>query len=214
MRPFLDERQWRLLLGAEAQALGRGGISLIAEATGVSRGLIQRGQEELKEPDVNDRVRKPGAGRKKLSEIDPKLVEALDALVEPDSRGDPMSPLRWTCKSTRQLADALKHKGFQVSHTVVAELLHDADYSLRGNVKTKEGSEYADRDAQFQHINKQAKKFLKSKLPAISVDCKKKELIGNYKNAGREWRSKGDLRKVNMHDFADPKFRHPDLGTG
>lgn len=206
VRPFLDERQWRLLLGAEARALGRGGVSLIAEVAGVSRGLIHRAQEELKEPDVNDRIRKPGAGRKKLSETDPKLVAALDALVEPDSRGDPMSPLRWTCKSTRQLADALKHKGFQVSHTVVAELLHEADYSLRGNVKTKEGSEHADRDAQFHHINKQAKRFLKSKQPVISVDCKKKENIGDFKNAGREWRPKGDSRNVNMHDFVDPKL--------
>src|SRR5208283_2201900 len=194
------------LLGVEAQSLGHGGISLVAETAGVSRGLIHRALQELSESDVRDRIRKPGAGRKKLSETTPELVAALDALVEPDSRGDPMSPLRWTCKSTRQLADALKRKGFEVSHTVVAELLHDDDYSLRGNVKTKEGSDHEDRDAQFHHINKQAKKFLRASLPVISVDCKKKENIGNFKNAGREWRPKGKPREVNMHDFPDPQL--------
>lgn len=208
VRPYLDERQWRICLAAEAQALGHGGVSCIAEIANVSRGMIHRGLDELKglkELISDEGIRKSGAGRKRLRETNPALVKALDALVEPDSRGDPMSPLRWTCKSTRQLTEALKRKGFQVSHTIVAELLHEEDYSLRGNVKTKEGSQHEDRDRQFHYINKQVKKFLKSKQPAISVDCKKKELIGNYKNAGREWRPKGKPQEVNMHDFPDPK---------
>jgi hypothetical protein len=204
--PHLDERQRRLLLAAEARSLGRGGITRVSRASGVSRPTITKALRELEDPlGSPGRVRQAGAGRKRLRDRDPALLVELEALVEPESRGDPMSPLRWTCKSTRQLADDLTRRGHPVSHTVVAELLHQADYSLQGNVKVLEGAQHPDRDAQFRYLSEQIKAFLALGLPVISVDAKKKELIGTFKNGGREWRPKGEPEKVNVHDFPDPK---------
>lgn len=209
--PQLDERQRRLVLGLEALALGRGGIAVVAVAAGVSRPTVTRGVEEAKaggggsEPEAG-RVRKPGGGRKRLTEKDPGLVAALDRLVKPDERGDPMSPLRWTTKSTRNLADALTAAGHPISHVAVGELLREQGYSLQGNFKTIEGNQHEDRDAQFGHINATAKRFLKTKDPVISVDAKKKELVGEtpgYKNSGRDWHPKGEPIEVGTHDFPD-----------
>jgi hypothetical protein len=206
--PHLDERQRRLLLGAEARELGRGGIARVAAAAGVSRPTVSRGISEIAGGVTEDgRVRRPGGGRKSLTETDPGLLAALDALVEPDNRGDPMSPLRWTTKSTRNLADALSADGHPVSHVRVGELLHGLGYSLQGNLKSVEGKQHPDRDAQFGHINGLAKRYLKAGDPVISVDSKKKELVGEtpgYKNNGRDWQPKGEPVKVGVHDFPDP----------
>ena len=205
LMPHLNERQRRLALGAGAQVIGRGGVSRVAAALGVSRVTVRRGVRELERPAVEDgRVRRLGAGRKRLVERDPGLVAALDALVDPVTRGDPMSPLRWTCKSTRQLAAELTGAGHRVSYPVVAELLHAGGYSLQANAKTIEGAGHPDRDAQFRYINEQVKEFLAAGLPVISVDAKKKELIGRFKAVGREWRPKGQPEQVNVHDFEDP----------
>ena len=208
--PQLDERQRRLLLGAEAIALGRGGIAAVAAASGMSRPTVTRGVAEVAAggdaTDVPDRVRKSGGGRKSLTESDPGIVAALDALVDPETRGDPMSPLRWTTKSTRHLADALTAAGHPVSHVRVGELLHAQGYSLQGNSKSIEGKQNPDRDAQFKHINTLAQRYLKSGDPVISVDAKKKELVGEtpgYKNNGRDWHPKGKPHKVGTHDFPD-----------
>jgi hypothetical protein len=204
--PHLNEKQRRLLLAAEARSLGRGGVVRVSRASGVSRPTITKAIRQLMASEAPlDEVRRAGAGRKRLRDRDPGLVVELEALVEPDSRGDPMSPLRWTCKSTRQLADTLTRRGHTVSHTVVAQLLHEADYSLQGNVKTLEGGQHPDRDAQFHYLNEQVKAFLAQGLPVISVDTKKKELVGQFKNGGREWRPEGEPEKVNVHDFPDPK---------
>jgi hypothetical protein len=208
--PQLDERQRRLLLGAEAIALGRGGISAVAAASGMSRPSVTRGVAEVNaggnDAAVPDRVRQPGGGRKSLTETDPGIVAALDALVDPETRGDPMSPLRWTTKSTRNLADALTAAGHPVSHVRVGELLHAQGYSLQGNSKSVEGKQNPDRDAQFEHINGLAKRYLKAGDPVISVDAKKKELVGEtpgYKNNGRDWHLQGEPVKVGTHDFPD-----------
>jgi Rhodopirellula transposase DDE domain len=182
--PHLDERQRRLLLGAEARELGRGGVARVAAAAGVSRPTVSRGINEIltgaEGGGAAGRVRRPGGGRKSLTETDPGLLGALDALVEPDNRGDPMSPLRWTTKSTRNLADALTAAGHPVSHVRVGELLHASGYSLQGNLKTVEGTQHRDRDAQFRHINTLAKRYLKTGDPVISVESKKKELGSNW----------------------------------
>lgn len=203
--PLLNERQKRLLLAAEARALGHGGISKVARAAGVSRPIIHKGLRELEAGPAAglrpDRVRKPGGGRKKLKDKYPGLVSDLEALVDPDTRGDPMSPLRWTCKSVRHLAEGLTQIGHRVSHQVVSELLHQAGYSLQANKKKLEGAQHPDREAQFVYINEQVKKFLAKGLPVVSVDTKKKELIGQYKNGGREWRPKGQPEEVNVYDF-------------
>ncbi len=200
--PYLDERQQRIWVGAEARALGRGGVSLVARATGLSRPRIYRALEELEQAPVLDgRVRRPGAGRKRLTEKDPELEAALDALVDPDSRGDPMSPLRWTCKSTGQLALALTRGGHPVSADTVGNLLREAGYSLQANQKTTEGSQHPDRDAQFHYLNEQARQFRDAGLPVVSMDAKKKELIGEFKNVGREWEPKGQPVPVRVHDF-------------
>jgi hypothetical protein len=205
--PHLNEKQRRLLLAAEARSLGRGGIVRVARASGVSRPTITKAMRQLDATTTRvDHVRRTGAGRKRLGERDPTLSVELEALVEPDSRGDPMSPLRWTCKSTRQLADTLTRRGHTVSHTVVAELLRAANYSLQANVKTLEGAEHPDRDAQFRYLNEQVKAFLAHGRPVISVDTKKKELVGQFKNGGREWRPEGQPEEVNVHDFPDPKL--------
>jgi hypothetical protein len=203
--PYLNERQRRLYLAVEARGLGHGGVARVARATGVSRPTIRQGLRELTDPSaVSERVRQPGGGRKKLTERDPTLLRDLEALVEPDSRGDPMSPLRWTCKSTRQLAAALVGAGHRVSHTVVAELLNRAGYSLQAPTKTLEGRQHPDRDAQFRYLNEQVKASLEAGQPVVSVDAKKKELVGAFKNGGREWQPQGRPERVNVHDFPDP----------
>ena len=206
--PHLNERQRRVLLAAEAQSLGRGGISLVARAAKVSRPSIHGGLRELGEPPQSPegRARRPGGGRKRLREKDPTLVAALESLVDPDTRGDPMSPLRWTCKSTRELAATLTRQGHPVSHRVVGELLREADYNLQANAKRLEGAEHPDRDAQFRYINEMVKSFLAEGLPVVSVDAKKKELAGPFKNGGREWQPKGEPEVVRVHDFPDPKL--------
>ena len=207
---WLDERTRRLWAAAESAAHGRGGISLVARASGVSRRAIAVGLVELKKkPDRSQRrrlpIRQKGGGRKKASVKDPDLLLELEKLVEPVTRGDPQSPLRWTCKSLRNLAEQLRAQGHQVSHMLVAELLHEQNYSLQANRKTKEGSSHPDRNAQFEYINAKATEFLRSGQPAISVDTKKKEQVGDYKNGGREWRPKGQPESVQVHDFAKQK---------
>ena len=210
LEPWLDERTRRLWAAAESAVHGRGGISLVARASGVSRRAVAVGLSELKGPP--DRawrggwpLRKKGGGRKKTSLKDPGLLRDLEKLLEPVTRGDPESPLRWTCKSVRNLAAELRSQGHAVSHTLVAELLHEQKYSLQANRKTKEGSSHPDRNAQFEHINAKAAEFLHSAQPAISVDTKKKEQVGDYKNGGREWRPKGQPELVQVHDFGKQK---------
>ena len=209
--PHLDERQKRVFLAAEARALGHGGITRISQLARVSRPTIHRGLAELDNPtelaSARGRVRKPGGGRKHLKQTDCTLAKDLERLVEPGSRGDPMSPLRWTCKSVRQLADALRELGHRVSYQVVSELLHEAGYSLQANAKCHEGSKHPDRDGQFVYINEQVQGFLDAGYPVVSVDAKKKELLGAFKNGGREWRPKGRPDKVNVYDF-------PSLASG
>ncbi len=205
--PHLNERQRRLWAGAEARALGRGGVSLVARATGVSRQTLHNALKELDSPPLTGgRVRRAGGGRKRLRERDPELEAALDALVDPDTRGDPMSPLRWTCKSTGQLALALTRGGHPVSADTVGTLLRESGYRLQANVKTREGSQHPDRDAQFRYLNEPAREFRDAGLPVVSVDAKKKELIGEFKNGGREWEPKGQPVEVRVHDFMDPEL--------
>jgi transposase len=205
--PHLNERQRRLVVGAEARALGRGGVTRVAAAAGVSRPTVQKAMKELDEPgEVSGRVRRPGGGRKRATERDPALRSELEKLVDPATRGDPMSPLRWTTKSTRELAGALSAAGHPVSHMRVAEMLHDADYSLQANRKAIEGSAHPDRDAQFRYINDLAAEYLAKHLPVVSVDTKKKELVGRFKNGGREWQPKGAPERVKVHDFEDKEL--------
>jgi len=202
--PHLDERQRRLLLGAEARALGHGGIRAVARAAGVREATVSLGVTELDSGEAPlGRVRRAGAGRKRVADTDPGLRPALLALVEPDLRGDPMSPLRWTAKSTRNLAGELTAQGHRVSADTVADLLREEGFSLQSNAKTIEGKQNPDRDAQFGYINDQAKTHQQAGQPVVSVDTKKKELIGDYKNAGREWRPAGDPTRVATHDFPD-----------
>jgi hypothetical protein len=202
----LNERQRRLWAAAESAAAGRGGISLVSRATGISRRTIYDGLAEIeKAPDQQERTsraRKAGGGRKKTVAKDATLLRDLERLVDPVTRGDPESPLRWTCKSVRKLAEELKRKGHQASHELVAELLHGLKYSLQANSKTKEGSSHPDRNAQFEHINAEAARFLADNQPAISVDTKKRELVGEFKNGGQEWQPKGTPEQVRVHDFA------------
>jgi transposase len=210
LEAWLDERSRRLWAAAESVAHGRGGISLVSRASGVSRRAIAVGLAELqKKPDRAQRtglpIRRKGGGRRKATLKDPALLSDLEILLEPMTRGDPQSPLRWTCKSVRNLAEELRSQGHKISHVLVAELLHQQKYSLQANRKTKEGSSHPDRNAQFEHINAKATEFLKSGQPAISVDAKKKEQIGDYKNGGREWRPKGQPELVQMHDFGKQK---------
>jgi hypothetical protein len=205
--PSLSERMRRLWAGTEAQVLGRGGIAVVTRATGLARNTVVRGLKELAERVPLDpaRVRRPGAGRKRKAVVDPTLKDALEQLVEPVTRGDPDSPLRWTSKSTRTLAQELNATGYSVSHMLVADLLHEMQYSLQANRKTMEGASHPDRDAQFQYINAAVSRRLTQGLPVISVDTKKKELVGRFKNGGRQWRRQGQPERVNVHDFLDPK---------
>jgi len=204
----LDERSRRLLAAAESRAWGVGGISAVARVTGMSRPVIRQGLKELSAPAVHPagRIRRPGGGRKKARQKDPTLIADLEKLVEPATRGHPETCLRWTCKSVRKLAEELNRLGHRVSYPVVAELLHELDYSLQANRKTKEGDSHPDRDAQFEYIDSRVQACLAQRQPVISVDTKKKELVGDFKNAGREWRPKGDPEKVRVHDFAIPEL--------
>ena len=187
--PHLNERSRRMLAATEALGIGYGGVTLVSRACGLSRVTITKGISELAEPPLpEDRVRREGGGRWSLVERNPRLPGLLDALVEPLSRGDPESPLRWTCKSTRTLAGELTRRRHAISHEKVAQLLRDMGYSLQGNRKTAEGEEHPDRDAQFRHINKEVKQALARGWPVISVDTKKKELVGDFANQGRQWR--------------------------
>jgi transposase len=206
LAPFLNERTRRLAAAAEAAAIGRGGITRVSRATGVSRRAIASGLAQLKAPDDWDegRIRRPGGGRKRTVEADATLRADLERLIDPVTRGDPESPLRWTCKSIRKLAEELKRMGHATSHRMVAELLHESGYSLQANRKTIEGKGHPDRNAQFEHINRKVRAALKAGEPVISVDAKKKELVGDFKNAGREWRPEGDPEVVRVYDFVIP----------
>jgi len=202
--PHLDERQRRLLAGSVARLVGRGGIAAVAETASMSRSTVQRAVSEIDAGiEVTARVRGPGAGRPKTVDAQPGLLLALDELVEPESRGDPMCPLRWTTKSTRTLADELVRQGYSVSHVTVGELLHEMGYSLQANAKENEGSQHADRDAQFVHLNTEVVQHLSTGQPVISVDAKKKEVVGDLKNAGKTWEPTGKPQRVATHDFPD-----------
>src|SRR6266576_466563 len=206
--PHLDERQRRLVMGAEARVLGHGGIKVVAAAADVSAVTVSRGVAELEgggEP--LGRARRPGGGRKRVVGTDPELKDALLALVDPESRGDPESPLRWTTKSTRHLAHELTAMGHDISHSVVAKILRSAGFSLQGTRKALEGAQHPDRDAQFRYINSRAEEFLAAGEPVISVDTKKKELVGRFGQAGREWQPTGAPEQVSTYDF-------PDLAAG
>ena len=207
LSPYLDERQQRLWMGTEAREGGHGGVSLVARAAGVARSTVTRGLFELEGgEELAGRARRPGGGRKRAGVADPGLAGALRALVEPDARGDPESPLQWTIKSVRTLADELTAVGHKVSPPTVARLLKDEGFSLQANVKVLEGRQHPDRDAQFRYVNGQAAAYQGSGDPVISVDAKKKELVGQYKKAGRTWRPKGQPEKVNVHDFIDKEL--------
>jgi hypothetical protein len=210
-----DERTRRLWAAIEARSLGRGGISHVCEATGLGRPTIYRALEEIKELEhlpsvpgnlIDFRVRRKGAGRKRTVELDPDLKIDLERLIDSTSRGDPMSPLRWTCKSVRRLSDDLKQMGHSTNHQMVAELLAELGYSLQANQKTIEGAQHPDRNAQFEYISQKVEEYRVSNDPIISVDTKKKELIGDYKNGGRELRPKGNPETVKVHDFIDPNL--------
>jgi|SRR5215203_710989 len=208
--PHLDERTRRLAAAAEAEAIGFGGVARVARATGLSRLTVRRGIKELKAAPESRlegrRIRRPGGGRKKTVDTDPTLKADLEKLVQPTERGEPDSPLRWTCKSVRRLAGELKRIGHQTSHRMVAEMLHEMGYSLQANSKTLEGVGHPDRDAQFEHINRQAQEYFGTVDPVISVDTKKKELVGDFKNGGRELCPEGKPEKVRVHDFVIPEL--------
>ena len=203
----LNERSRRVWAAAEAQALGYGGASLVSQATGISRSTISRGRKETRarRGAPEGRIRRPGGGRKSATRLDPRLKQALEALVDPGSRGDPESPLRWTCKSTRLLARELSAADHHASDWLVRQLLYDLGYSLQANRKTTEGARHPDRDRQFRYINAEVTRQLRRGHPAISVDTKKKELVGDFKNGGREWRPRGAPHPVRVHDFIDPE---------
>jgi hypothetical protein len=211
LTPEMDERRRRQWAAAEARELGWGGVSLVARATGLSRPTIHAGLRELDQPAEQRahegvRVRRPGGGRKRLVDTDSDLLSALEALIDPVTRGDPESPLRWTCKSTQRLADELTRQQHPVGPRTVAALLKEAGYSLQANRKTREGSSHPDRNAQFEHIHAQVVAFHKQRQPVISVDTKKKELVGDFKNGGREWRPQGTPEDVRVHDFIDKEL--------
>ncbi|GHG25210.1 hypothetical protein GCM10017667_71430 [Streptomyces filamentosus] len=205
--PHLDERQRRLLMAAEARGLGHGGIRAVARAAGASGTTVRKGMSDLEAGQfLTGRVRQPGGGRKRVTELDPGLRGALLSLVEPDERGDPMSPLRWTTKSTRTPAAELTRQGHRVGADTVAGLLRQEGFRLQANAKTLEGSQHANRDAQFRYINEQARDHRDAGQPVISVDTKKKKLVGDFHNHGRSWRPTGDPVPVRVHDFAVPQL--------
>ena len=205
--PELDERSRRVWAAAEALELGWGGTSAVAMATGLSRTTIRAGIVELEQPTQDpSRVRRPGGGRKPLTDHDPQLRAALEALVEPTERGEPDSPLRWTIRSARVLAETLTRQGHPVSHSTVVSLLQEAGFSLQANRKTREGGTHPDRDAQFAYLNEQVARCQRRRQPTVSVDTKKKELVGDFKNGGREYRRRGRPQKVRVHDFQDPEL--------
>jgi len=207
MLPHLDERQRRIVTGALARGLGRGGVAAVARSAKMSRSTVQTAAGEVDAGvDPTARVRRPGGGRKKAIDKEPDLLLELDDLVSPDTRGDPMSPLRWTLKSTRQLAEALGAKGFEISASLVGQLLHKMGYSLQGTAKQAEGAQHPDRNAQFEYLNARTKEFLAAGQPVISVDTKKKELVGDYANGGKEWQPAGTPTRVDVHDFPDPEM--------
>ena len=209
LAPLFDERLRRRWAAVEARSMGRGGIACLAAATGMSRTTIDTGLKELAANeaagarDDSGRLRRPGAGRKPLTAHDPNLVQALERLVDPVTRGDPMGPLLWTCSSAARLAEHLRSAGHPVSERTVNRLLHELGYSLQANRKTLEGAQHADRAAQFKHINRRGRAFQALRQPVVSVDTKKKELVGEYRNGGREWRPKGQPERVKVHDFVD-----------
>jgi hypothetical protein len=209
LHPVLDERGRRRFAAAEARMAGRGGVSAVSRITGLARSTIRRGLDELERAAgdaISRRIRRPGGARKKATEVDPTLLSDLKDLVEPATRGDPEAPLLWTSRSLRNLAVALRAMGHKIGHNVVGDLLRQLNYSLQSNRKTKEGSHNPDRDAQFGYINTQVKAALEAGQPAISVDTKKKELVGDFKNAGRELRPKGQPEPVRVHDFKIPEL--------
>ena len=212
LSPVMDERSRRQWAAAEAQGVGWGGVSLVSAATGLARNTIAAGIQELehrrahRRQAVEARLRAPGAGRKPLLAHDPELLDALERLVDPATRGHPESPLRWTCKSTGKLAEELTRQDHPVSDRTVAALLKEAGYSLQANRKTREGASHPDRNRQFLYINRQAMTFQRQHQPVVSVDTKKKELVGEFKNPGREWEPQGQPQPVQTHDFPDPKL--------
>lgn len=211
--PYLNERTRRVWAAVEANALGYGGISAVAQATGLSRNTIAAGMQELQAYQgdplasaIPEQIRRTGGGRKRVEEVDPTLLDDLESLVEPTTRGDPQSPLRWTCKSVDKLAGQLQSMGHQICAKTVYTLLRSMGYSLQSNRKTQEGKDHPERDQQFQHIAQVVNRFQQAHRPVISVDTKKKELIGNFKNAGQEWEPKGEPVEVNLHDFEDEEL--------
>jgi transposase/predicted RNA-binding protein Jag len=214
LKPFLDEQKKRLFVAAEAISLGEGGISIVSRATGISRDTISKGCKELESGTTGEieksvphgNIRAPGGGRKKSIDNDPTLVSDLENLIEPTIRGDPESPLRWTTQSSRKLADELKKIGHKVTHARVADILHMLGYSLQANRKTIEGSSHPDRDQQFNYISEKCKEFQEENQPVVSVDTKKKEKVGNFKNGGKELRPKNDPINVNVYDFVDKEL--------
>jgi hypothetical protein len=213
LRPMLNERTRRLVAAAQARALGRGGVTMVAAATGIARSTLGRGLKELAAqaaadgpPPADQRIRRPGGGSKPLVARDPTLLSDLEALVEPTTRGDPQSPLRWTCKSLAKLAHELVEKGHRISARKVGDLLHALNYSLQATRKTREGSSHPDRNGQFERISVQTQAFQARAQPVVSVDCKKKELVGDFQNRGREWQPEGRPEEVRVHDFPDPKL--------
>ena len=207
MLPALNERQQRIFLAAQARYLGRGGAAAVARVSGFSRDTINKGRHDIERPgslfDAETKIRQEGAGRKKAEDLQPGLVEALNALIEPGTRGDPMSPLRWICKSTRHLSQALNAQGFNVSRQLICRMLNNLGFSLQANAKVREGSSSEDRDEQFRYINSKVLEFQAKGQPVISVDAKKKELVGDFKNGGREYELKGQPVKTQVHDFPD-----------
>src|ERR1700678_4340355 len=210
--PFLDERSRRLVLASDAMLIGRNGKSIVSRASGASRTTVITGLKELEsateQPHVKPlgRIRKQGGGRKAIIDIDAGIKDAIEEIVSPHTMGDPMKPLRWTSKSLRKICAELKAKGHKIGHQTTGEVLRKMEYSTQQNKKTDEGGDHEDRDAQFIHINNVAEEFLAAKCPVISVDCKKKELIGNFKNAGSEWRPSGNPKEVKVYDFVDKKL--------
>ncbi len=210
LMPLLNEKETRIVLAADARSLGRGGLSKVSKLSGMSRVTLNAGLHDLTSTKENEvlktRSRKPGGGRKKATEKDSTLAQVIEDIVSPHTIGDPMKPLRWTSKSLRKIAAVAKEKGHNVSHKLVRELLKDLGYSLQSNRKTDEDGNHEDRDAQFEHINKIATLFLSNHYPVISVDCKKKEMLGNIKNAGRDWFPSKEPTKVKVYDFIDDKL--------